>query len=206
MNQPPTFENRLLAVLEDEVIRTAANSPGGQRRSRRVRIGALAGVLAVAAAVAAPVLIGQHGSSAAWAVETRADGSVEVTIHQLRDPAGLELQLVEAGIPAYVGFVPAGMVCAQRTVRSDFSVPGKGLEFPDDDSADTFIVHPGRLNPDQRLALTGYVDASGQIAAMHINVIPLTEERCQIVPAELPGTAGVVGAAAVFKRETYGHV
>lgn len=186
MNQPPTFENRLLAVLEDEVIRTAANSPDGQRRGRRVRIGALAGagVLAVAAAVAAPVLIGQHGSSAAWAVQTRADGSVEVTIHQLRDPAGLERRLVEAGIPAYVGFVPAGMVCAQRTIRSDFSVPGKGLEFPDDDSADTFIVHPGRLNPDERLALTGYADTSGQIAAMHINVIPLTEERCQIVPMD----------------------
>lgn len=188
MNQPPTFENRLLAVLEDEVIRTAANSPDGQRRGRRVRIGALAGagVLAVAAAVAAPVLIGQHGSSAAWAVQTRADGSVEVTIHQLRDPAGLERRLVEAGIPAYVGFVPAGMVCAQRTIRSDFSVPGKGLEFPDDDSADTFIVHPGRLNPDERLALTGYADTSGQIAAMHINVIPLTEERCQIVPMVYP--------------------
>jgi hypothetical protein len=190
VNQPPTFENRLLAVLEAEVIRTAANSLGGQRqrRRRRARIGALAGagVLAVAAAVTAPVLIGQHGSSAAWAVETRADGSVEVTIHQLRDPAGLERRLVEAGIPAYVGFVPAGMVCAQHTIRSDFSVPSKGLEFPDDDSVDTFIVHPGRLDPDERLALTGYADASGQTAAMHINVIPLTEERCQTVPMVYP--------------------
>lgn len=189
MNQPPTFENRLLALLEDEVIRTAANSLDGQRqrRSRRARIGALAGagVLAVAAAVAAPVLIGQHGSSAAWAVETRADGSVEVTIHQLRDPAGLERRLVQAGIPAYVNFVPEGMVCAQRTIRSDFSVPGKGVEFPDDDTG-TFIVHPGRLNPDERLALTGYFDASGQMLPMHINVIPLTEERCPIVPMDYP--------------------
>ncbi|GIF78577.1 hypothetical protein [Asanoa siamensis] len=133
MNQPTTFENRLLAVLEDEVIQAAASSLGRQRqrRGRRARIGAIAGagVLAVAAAVAAPVLIGQRGSSAAWAVETGANGSVEVTIHQLRDPAGLERRLAEAGIPAYVGFVPAGMVCAQRTTRSDFSVPGKGLEF-----------------------------------------------------------------------------
>jgi glucokinase len=32
------------------------------------------------------------------------------------------------------------------------------------------------------------------------------EERCRIVPAELPGTAGVVGAAGVFKRETFGYV
>lgn len=32
------------------------------------------------------------------------------------------------------------------------------------------------------------------------------EERCQIVSAELPGTAGVVGAAAVFKKQTFGRV
>ena len=32
------------------------------------------------------------------------------------------------------------------------------------------------------------------------------QECCRIVSAELPGTAGGVGAAAVFKRETFGHV
>jgi glucokinase len=32
------------------------------------------------------------------------------------------------------------------------------------------------------------------------------EEHCQIVPAEMPDRAGVVGAAAVFKRVTYGSV
>jgi glucokinase len=32
------------------------------------------------------------------------------------------------------------------------------------------------------------------------------EESCRIVPGELPGTAGVVGAAAVFKDARYGSV
>src|SRR5688572_20655104 len=32
------------------------------------------------------------------------------------------------------------------------------------------------------------------------------EEACQIVSGQLPGTAGVIGAAAVFKKETYGSV
>jgi len=32
------------------------------------------------------------------------------------------------------------------------------------------------------------------------------EEACQIVSGQLPGTAGVIGAAAVFKREVYGKV
>jgi glucokinase len=32
------------------------------------------------------------------------------------------------------------------------------------------------------------------------------EERCSIVSGALPGTAGVIGAAAAFKKETYGRV
>jgi hypothetical protein len=31
-------------------------------------------------------------------------------------------------------------------------------------------------------------------------------ERCRIVPAELPGTAGVYGAAATFKSQMWGEV
>ncbi|MGH7474754.1 MAG: ROK family protein [Longimicrobiales bacterium] len=33
-----------------------------------------------------------------------------------------------------------------------------------------------------------------------------SEEACQIVPAQLQGTAGVIGAAAVFKQDAYGEV
>jgi glucokinase len=32
------------------------------------------------------------------------------------------------------------------------------------------------------------------------------QEACQIVSAQLPGTAGLIGAIAVFKKETYGAV
>src|SRR5688500_20376254 len=31
-------------------------------------------------------------------------------------------------------------------------------------------------------------------------------EACRSVPAERPGTAGVVGAVATFKMDTYGHL
>ncbi|HEY8485275.1 MAG TPA: ROK family protein [Longimicrobiales bacterium] len=34
----------------------------------------------------------------------------------------------------------------------------------------------------------------------------VAEEACQIVPGQLPGTAGVVGAVAVFKKEMFGEV
>jgi glucokinase len=32
------------------------------------------------------------------------------------------------------------------------------------------------------------------------------QEACQIVSAQLPGTAGLIGAIAVFKKEMYGAV
>jgi glucokinase len=32
------------------------------------------------------------------------------------------------------------------------------------------------------------------------------EEACEICPGQLPGTAGMIGAAGVFKKETYGAV
>lgn len=193
MNQPTTFEDRLLAVLEAEVAELAARSTAEQerRRNRTRRIGALAGAAALAAtgAVGVPVVLGQQAGSTAWAVETRADGSVEVQIWEFTDPAGLERRLAEAGIPAYISFVPPGMICAQRTVRSDFSPLDEGIESPVDgsDGAEGFVIHPDRLAPNERLVLTGYaIDKSGTIGATQLNVVPLNEERCEIVPHNPP--------------------
>ena len=67
------------------------------------------------------------------------------------------------------------------------------------------------LNPDV-IVVAGGVTAAGK----HL-FEPLDREvrrrafrsavaACRIVPAELPGTAGVIGAAGVFKRSVYGHV
>ncbi|MGX7672562.1 hypothetical protein [Plantactinospora sp. DSM 117369] len=51
-----------------------------------------------------------------------------------------------------------------------------------------FIVHPGRLDTDERLALTAYaMDSSDEVAATQVNIVPLDEERCTIVPLGVPG-------------------
>lgn len=82
-------------------------------RARR-RVPALAATLAVAAGVALGVIAltpAQHQASlppgvqlAAWTVVKQADGTVSVTIRQLRDPAGLQRRLRADGIPASVTF------------------------------------------------------------------------------------------------------
>lgn len=67
------------------------------------------------------------------------------------------------------------------------------------------------LNP-ERIVIAGGVTMAGEHlfaplrAEVRRRAFKSAQECCTIVSAELPGTAGVVGAAAVFKNETYGEV
>jgi hypothetical protein len=88
-------------------------SRGRAVRARR-RIPGMAGALAiaVAAALAVTALLppshqpGRWPSAqlAAWTVAKQADGTVYVTIRELRDPAGLQSKLRADGVPASVIF------------------------------------------------------------------------------------------------------
>ena len=67
------------------------------------------------------------------------------------------------------------------------------------------------LNP-QMIVIAGGVTRAGDTlfeplrAEVRRRAFKSAQECCSIVSAELPGTAGVVGAAAVFKQEAYGRV
>jgi hypothetical protein len=88
-------------------------SRGRAMRTRR-RIpgiaGALAGAAALALAVAALLPAGHQAGRPspiqldAWTVVKHADGTIVVTVRQLRDPAGLERTLRADGVPASVTF------------------------------------------------------------------------------------------------------
>ena len=71
---------------------------------------AVAGAAAVALAVAALLPAGHQANRqppiqlAAWTVVKHADGTVVVTVRQLRDPAGLQRTLRADGVPASVTF------------------------------------------------------------------------------------------------------
>jgi glucokinase len=67
------------------------------------------------------------------------------------------------------------------------------------------------LNPEMVVIAGGVTRAGEHLfaplkAEVRRRAFKSAEERCRIVPAELQGTAGVVGAAVAFKRETYGKV
>ncbi|MDP9348184.1 MAG: ROK family glucokinase [Gemmatimonadota bacterium] len=67
------------------------------------------------------------------------------------------------------------------------------------------------LNP-QMVVVAGGVTRAGDTlfeplrAEVRRRAFKSAQECCRIVAAELPGTAGVVGAAGVFKKEAYGQV
>lgn len=67
------------------------------------------------------------------------------------------------------------------------------------------------LNPEMVVIAGGVTRAGDTLfdplrAEVRRRAFKSAQECCRIVPAELPGTAGVVGAAAVFKKENYGSM
>ncbi|MEV6150714.1 hypothetical protein AB0L53_10280 [Nonomuraea sp. NPDC052129] len=132
---------------------------------------AVAGI-AVAALVAVPLVSGTP--SAAYAVVKNADGTVQVTVKEFRDPDGLEAKLKSAGIVADVTFTEADKQCARgRFVGADlaYDPPStenmteqqrKEFDKPDNwrsrDVAapinkDTFVISPRFMRPEETLVL-----------------------------------------------------
>jgi Sigma-70 region 2 len=86
---------------------------------------------------------------AAWTVARQADGSIKVTIRELRDPAGLQRTLRADGVPASVTFsgqrnpacqgYPGGGSQSQRRQRlgSVVTAPAAGW--------DVMVIHPAAL-------------------------------------------------------------
>jgi hypothetical protein len=112
-------DNELITALREQRGKVPMDTPVEQiiRRGRAVRarrrVPGVAGVLGMAAAAAfavSMVLPASHSASepraqlAAWTVARQTDGSIEVTIRELRDPAGLQRTLRADGVPASVTF------------------------------------------------------------------------------------------------------
>jgi hypothetical protein len=115
------FEDRLLAELKTEVAARAARGEPVRRRAfglRRLTGGAIAGVAALAA-ILMPTFVGSEG--AAYAVTRNADGSMTVTIKELRDGDELERDLAENGARTDITYLPQHMRCTAdlRGIRAD---------------------------------------------------------------------------------------
>jgi hypothetical protein len=108
LQQPPSDAARMREAARARLT-TAMSGPPAPRRHRRGRL-ALAGaaVAAAGASLAATALLpATHQPTvrlAAWTVAKQANGTIDVTISQLRDPAGLQSTLRADGVLASVTF------------------------------------------------------------------------------------------------------
>lgn len=116
-------DDELITIVRDSFTDVHSSTSVEQvvSRGRAVRarrwIPGMAGALAVVAAAAFAVttlLPASHRPShqpvarlAAWTVTKKADGTVYVTIRELRDAAGLQSKLRADGVPASVRFFPS---------------------------------------------------------------------------------------------------
>src|SRR4051794_7431041 len=197
--------------LDDVTMQTplARIVTAGQARRRRRRI-ARAGAAGTAVALTAlglavPVLTqgpsspesaalgtgtgAVHIRTVAFSVDSRADGSVQVTWDKARyfeDRAGLQAALREAGFPV---LIKEGVFCRgpQDDGALDPSGVGPGVRAvmrgtPQDDGRVTFVFTPSAVPAGQQLFI-GYLSAA-QLATTHGS--PGSVER--LVPAEGPLT------------------
>lgn len=182
-------DDQLITAVKESVTGVHMHVPTEQIVSRsqavraRRRIPGLAAALVMVAGAAVAVtalLPASHQAShqpsaqlAAWTVARQADGTVYVTIRQLRDPAGLQRTLRADGVPASVTFFGELPRSCQRypadvaLINRVYTVRHAG-RFP------VMVIHPSALpdgagveiNPPAQRPITsvaiGLVHASSQ--------------------------------------------
>lgn len=162
-------DNSALSAVRDSLVTTRdsltdvrMNTPldtivrNGQARRTRHRLTGLVATAAVTAGAALTVTSllpashhPGHPSAArltAWTVARQANGNINVTIHQLRDPAGLQRKLRSDGVPASVTFLghpnrscrpyPASRGLVRRVFPHPPLSSGPGL---------IIVIHPSAL-------------------------------------------------------------
>lgn len=117
------FEERLLTRLKAEVAERGAAAarleaeeastaaPAWRRRAPRLAFAGGAAVATLATAIA--INAGSGDGSKAFAVETQDGGGTTIKVNSPEDAPGLEAALEEAGIPAEIDWLPAGMACRE---------------------------------------------------------------------------------------------
>jgi hypothetical protein len=97
--------NKLLMTTPVEQVISRGRTVRARRRIRRLA-GAVAAVAAAAVALTVLLPAGHQPADqlAAWTVARQANGTVNVTIRELRDAAGLQSTLRADGVPASVTF------------------------------------------------------------------------------------------------------
>lgn len=180
-------DNDLLTEVRDSFTGVHSATPVERivSRSRTVRarrrVPAVAGALAVAAAVvfgvnsALPtshVLSGPESHLAAWTVSRQADGSIQVTLHELRDPAGLQRTLRADGVPVSVTFTgqqnPACQGYPDTGNQSERRDLLHGVAGGIPGGPDVLVIRPAALPPGAGLQISAAQQQGTFVFSVHM--------------------------------------
>jgi hypothetical protein len=196
------FEERLLTRLKAEVTKRGATeealaggaiiTPGWRQRAPRLALGAVAVVATVTAALAFSA--GGDNTPAAFAVEPQSEGEISVEIRSLEDAKGLEEALGEAGVPASVDYLAAGMTCKEPRFKSVpwpdgdrviVSGPGSG------EGPFVFSISRDAVGPGQTLVITASPSPVVLLGAQ-VKIAEGTVASCEPVPVS-PNSSDATG-------------
>jgi hypothetical protein len=154
-------------------VERIVNSSHAMRARRRIPRMAAVLVLAGGAALAVTaVLPASHQSAAqlaAWTVVKRADGTVYVTINQLRDPAGLQSTLRADGVPASVTFFgQENGACWRYTEGDESGLIGKVFQHVD--RPNVTVIHASALPSGAGVQLSPVING-GQVSAIAVGIV-----------------------------------
>ncbi|WP_433465395.1 hypothetical protein [Spirillospora sp. CA-128828] len=185
---PPRDEPRLppdrQRHLKEFVMTEIRQEVKPKRRLLLLRPAVLVPVLAAAAAVAigAPRVLG--GNEAAYAVSKQKDGTILITLGDMKNPKRLQGDLREMGLNAVVDFLPDGKQCAEPRVQNRLPTSSKLSVRPKvDRDRGVFAIDPRVVKSGQTVvlefALGGF--GSGGTAGMSSVITDGPVKACKLV-------------------------
>jgi hypothetical protein len=174
-------DNELITALRESFTDVHATTPVEQivsrsrvvRARRRIpRVAAAAGV-AGAAVLGVAALLPSHAPGlqlAAWTVVKRADGTIYVTINELKDPAGLQSTLRADGVPASVTFFGQENGSCQRYTNGDETgLLGKIFSEPPG-QINSAVIRPSAIPSGAGVQISPNI-TGGQVPAIAVGIV-----------------------------------
>jgi hypothetical protein len=215
-------DDELLTAMRESFTDVHSATPSAQivNRGRAVRarrrIPGVAGAVVVAAGTAlavTPLLPsghpglpgsghpGSHPASArlaAWAVAKQANGDIDVTIHQLQNPAGLQGTLRADGLPANVTFSSAGPSASCQPYATSLDALSTVFQVNTSDGSAFLVIHPSALPRGTGVGIFEEPGAGGPLPAPSPGTPQNGKGSGGRVALMLPGLeAGIHGPLAV---------
>lgn len=191
-------DDELITAVREPFTAVHSTTPVEQIVSRsrairaRRRIPGAAAALAVAAGTALAVTAllpsgHQPGAQpAAWTVVKQADGNIQVTIHELRDPAALQRTLRADGVPVSVTFTgQSNPACQPRNIGGSpsqhrYLLGSMVTALPGDGNLRVLVIHPSAFPAGAGLAIAaGHPGQSPRGGGVELTIGPPVKASSQ---------------------------